>query len=89
MYVDRARNPYHGMIMSHMLADTIPELHAMADRLGLHRRWFQNEKTPHYDVCQETRERALALGAIEIDRREAALMVRLWRSRRQKPGKIG
>jgi hypothetical protein len=52
VYVDEAKNPYGRMLMSHMLADTLPELHAMADIVGLKRAWFQgNASTAHYDLC--------------------------------------
>lgn len=40
------------MYMCHMLADTITELHTMADRIGIQRKWFQNKGIPHYDICQ-------------------------------------
>jgi hypothetical protein len=62
------------MIMCHMVADTPNELHAMADRIGVARRWFQDPKTmgvstPHYDVCRSKRALAVAAGAIECDRK--------------------
>ena len=49
VYVDNQKNPYGRMKMCHMLADTLEELHAMADLIGIKRKWFQNESTPHYD----------------------------------------
>ncbi len=55
----------------HLIADTLDELHAMADRVGLLRSWFQKDgSTPHYDIGSE-RIRALAVeaGAVECDRR--------------------
>ncbi|MGJ4855535.1 DUF4031 domain-containing protein [Labrys sp. La1] len=58
------------MKMSHMIADTEEELHAMADRIGVQRRWYQGD---HYDVSLEKRDRAVACGAIEISLREMAL----------------
>ncbi len=71
VYVDRARIPYRRMLMSHMLADTPEELHAMAGKIGIRRRWFQAQaSTPHYDVCQLKRQQAIELGAIEVTRRE-------------------
>lgn len=65
VYVDRFRTPFRRMIMSHLLADTLPELHAMAERLGLKREWFQNHKPPHYDLCQAKRQLAVTLGAVD------------------------
>lgn len=64
------------MKMSHMIADTLDELHAMADRLGL-RRWFQNNSSfPHYDVCLSKRAEAIELGATLLERREFVMKMR-------------
>ena len=43
------------------------ELHALADALGIERRWFQGD---HYDVPEDYRERAIALGAVPVTSRE-------------------
>ena len=64
---------YGLMVMCHMVADTPDELHAMADKIGVARRWFQNPKTmnvstPHYDIAKGERALAVAAGAIECDR---------------------
>lgn len=76
VYVDQARNAYRRMVMSHMIADTPAELHAMADRIGIPRRWYQAQaSTPHYDVCQSKRALAIAAGAIEVDRRHLAAIL--------------
>lgn len=66
VYVDQSKNSYGRMLMSHMLADTLPELHAMADKIGVNRRWFQANNIPHYDICQSKRALALRYGAEEI-----------------------
>lgn len=81
VYVDSERNLYRHMLMSHMVADTLDELHDMAQRIGLQRRWFQtsNNGTPHYDVCQSKRALAIKLGAKEIDRRQMVQFVRRYR----------
>ncbi len=71
VYVDNAAILFRGMRMSHMIADSLDELHAMADRLGLQRAWFQAAPPasfPHYDVSKTKRARAIELGAIECDR---------------------
>ncbi|WP_234053747.1 MULTISPECIES: DUF4031 domain-containing protein [unclassified Xanthobacter] len=75
VYVDdmylRPMGRYGRMRMSHMIADTDSELHTMAARIGLARRWFQGD---HYDVCMALRERAIAAGALPITMRQLAAM---------------
>lgn len=74
-YVDQAVHRYRGMLMCHLLADTPAELHAMADRIGVRRCWFQCPPAAsfwHYDVCKTKRRLAVAAGAIECDRRALA-----------------
>ncbi len=75
VYVDDFRAVYRGMFMSHMVADTIEELHSMADRIGLRRQWFQNHKgsIPHYDVCWSKRKLAIENGAVEITAKELVI----------------
>jgi hypothetical protein len=57
----------------HLQADTEPELHAFATRLGLRREWFQvtpgRPEKDHYDLTRERRVLAIRYGAIEEDRR--------------------
>jgi hypothetical protein len=71
VYVDKARNGFGRMIMSHMIADTPAELHAMADSIGVARRWFQAPPKAsfwHYDIAQSKKAIAIAAGALECDR---------------------
>jgi len=72
VYVDTARHPFRGYVMCHMIADNLDELHAMADKIGMERRWFQSPPKashPHYDIPEGKRARALALGAQEVTQR--------------------
>ena len=71
VYVDDFFQPYGQMLMCHMVADTSEELHAMAEQIGVARRWIQHQGTnaEHYDVCKVMRERAIALGAVPVTRR--------------------
>lgn len=63
---------------SHLTADTEGELHELAQRLGIPRRAFQHKpgkpEFDHYDVPERLRERAIALGAVPLEWREAARM---------------
>ena len=57
------------MKMSHMLADKKSELLAMADRIGVDRRWIQHPTEPkrcHFDVALSKRKLAVVAGAIEV-----------------------
>lgn len=75
VYVDDMRARYGRMVMCHMLSDdSVAELHAMADRIGVARRWFQGD---HYDVCLSKRARAVEAGAVEVTTRDLVDM-RKW-----------
>jgi hypothetical protein len=69
VYVDDAVTLWRGRRWAHLMADTLDELHAFADRLGIPRRAFQNKTSgAHYDLPADVREQAIALGAIPISR---------------------
>lgn len=58
---------------SHLTADTVEELHALADRIGLQREWFQpHPRHPHYDLTERRRTAAIAAGAVFVCAREQA-----------------
>lgn len=77
VYVDDAVHLWRGRRWAHLMADTLDELHAMADRLDIPRRAFQNKTSgAHYDVPSELRERAIALGAVPISRHQDRERVR-------------
>jgi hypothetical protein len=70
-YVDSVREyPGAGLRYSrfcHLLADSRAELHAMADALGIPRRYFQDHPWRwHHDLPEPLRPRAVELGAREI-----------------------
>jgi hypothetical protein len=77
VYVDDAVHLWRGRRWAHLMADTLAELHAMAEALGIPRRAFQNKTSgAHYDVDADLREQALALGAIAISRHQDRVLVK-------------
>lgn len=63
------------MKMSHMIADDLDELHAMAARIGIKRKWFQDKHSgPHYDVSISKRDMAIANGVVQVTLRELSCM---------------
>lgn len=78
VYVDDMRAPFGRMVMCHMNADTTEELLAMADKIGVARKWLQKPGHPvyeHFDICMSKRALAVKHGAKEIDRREAGRLL--------------
>lgn len=78
VYVDSMRASFGRMVMCHMWADTREELFAMADKIGVARKWFQrpaavqlpgmNASWEHFDIAMSKRAAALKAGAIETDK---------------------
>lgn len=88
VYVDNMRASFGRMVMCHMLADSDDELHEMAARIGVARRWHQappKASSSHYDIAQSKRKLAVAAGAVEITLRQAACMA----MRRRVTGELG
>lgn len=76
VYVDNAENAFGRMVMCHMLADTVAELHEFAERIGCKREWFQPLSRPHYDLSKTYRVAALRAGAVSLTRRELVDMMK-------------
>ncbi len=78
IYVDNMRAAYGRMLMCHMAADTTDELLAMADKIGVARRWLQKAGThhEHLDICMSKRAAAVKAGAIEVTMRDIGLLIR-------------
>lgn len=75
------------MKMSHLIADTDEELHAMAAKIGVARRWHQAppRHDSHYDIAMSKRALAIEAGAIAITWRQTGAMVK----RRRVTGALG
>lgn len=81
VYVDNSQNKFGRMVMCHMIADTLDELHLMAAKVGMRREWFQDiPNHPHYDLSKSKRALAISYGAVEIDGRELVAIIRKQRS---------
>lgn len=81
VYVDASIYGYGRMVMCHMIADTPEELHAMADRIGIARKWFQDPAKGrvsfwHYDIAKSKRSLAVEAGALECNRNAFVTAVR-------------
>lgn len=79
VYVDDVRHPYGKMIMCHLWADTLDELLAMVDTIGVNRKWIQGHAElsfghhrraswVHFDIALSKKHLAIAHGAILTDR---------------------
>lgn len=60
---------------AHLLADTIEELHAFAASIKLAKCWYSRGSTPHYDVNRTMWEKAIAAGAIQLDRKQTVALI--------------
>ena len=87
VYVDDMRSPFGRLVMCHMLADNDDELHAMADQIGVDRRWHQKAGTPHshYDIALSKRVLAVAAGAQEITMRQTGKLIHARRNAARRP----
>lgn len=87
VYVDDMRAAFGRYVMCHMLADTDEELHAMAAKIGVQRRWHQAppRHSSHYDIALSKKALAIEAGAVEITMRQAAAMS----ARRRETGELG
>ena len=77
VYVDSLRDYgwRHGP-SCHLIADSIPELIAFAEAMGLRREWFQPKSSPHFDLTADGRELAIQNGAIELTQKELVQKLR-------------
>jgi len=78
VYVDDVRHQFGRMVMCHMWADTLDELMAMADLIGVKRKWIQGHPTlslpsarkaswVHFDISLGKKALAIKQGAVLTD----------------------
>ncbi|XUM25070.1 DUF4031 domain-containing protein (plasmid) [Bradyrhizobium oligotrophicum S58] len=78
-YVDDVRHKFGNMVMCHLWADTLEELLAMVDRIGVQRKWIQghadlsigkarNASWVHFDIALSKKDLAIKAGAIVTDK---------------------
>lgn len=78
VYVDDVRHEFGRMVMCHMWADTDNELLAMADHIGVARKWIQGHPElsfgkhrkaswVHFDIALGPKAKAIAAGAVLTD----------------------
>jgi FMN phosphatase YigB (HAD superfamily) len=71
VYIGTREYKYGRMSMSHMVADSLEELHEMANAIGINKKWFQDKvNKPHYDVCKQKKLLAIKLGAKMVSEKE-------------------
>ena len=71
VYVDDVVHNYGRMKMCHMWADSMDELYAMVDIIGVNRRWLQQPPKAswvHFDICISKKKLAIQNGAILTDK---------------------
>lgn len=76
VFVGPSLYPFGRMIMCHMVADTLDELHEMADSIGVCRKHFQTKTKPHYDISKSKRALAVEFGAIEATERQVLMILK-------------
>lgn len=79
VYVDDVRHAFGNMIMCHLWADTLEELLAMVDTIGVQRKWIQGHPTlsfgkhrnaswVHFDIALSKKALAIKAGAVLTDK---------------------
>lgn len=66
--MDYGKRNAEGTEWCHMMADSLDELHAMAEKIGRKRCWFHRGN--HYDLTPSFRAKAIAAGAVALEGEE-------------------
>lgn len=70
-YVDDVRHRYGNMVMCHLWSDSLDELLAMVDKIGVQRKWLQQPPKAswvHFDIALGKKALAIQHGAILTDK---------------------
>lgn len=88
VYVDDMAAKFGRMVMCHMMADTREELLAMADKIGVQRKWIQREGTvyEHFDISKTKKTEAIKAGAQEVTMRDLGRLIHKRRAAQQTEG---
>jgi len=87
VYVDDAAIMWRSKPRFHLVADSVPELHAFCASVGIKRCWFHNVRgKPHYDITGPQRDTAIAAGAIAVSAQQMVYLTE--RGRLRLPGLI-
>lgn len=69
------RHTWNGREFSHLVGESLPELHAFARALPCSRKWFHNKPgRPHYDLYGRCIEEALRRGAKLVTTRQLLMI---------------
>ena len=79
VYVDNVRHSFGNMVMCHMWSESLNELLAMADKIGVQRKWIQghpelsfgkhkNASWVHFDIALSKKALAIRHGAEVTDK---------------------
>ena len=71
VYVDDVRHHFGRMVMCHLWADTLEELLAMVDRIGVQRKWLQQPPKAswvHFDISLAKKALVIEAGAVLTDK---------------------
>ena len=70
-YVDDVEHRFGRMKMCHLWADSLEELYAMVDRIGVQRKWLQKPPSAswvHFDISLTKKRLAIEAGAVLTDK---------------------
>jgi Protein of unknown function (DUF4031) len=70
-YVDDVQHRFGRMVMCHLWADSLDELLAMVDAIGVQRKWLQQPPKAswvHFDIALSKKALAIKAGAVLTDK---------------------